>query len=110
MTMIYFFLFLLLAPLGGVTGRPVFKLYWNLRLSAGFKIWNEHINESSTDIIAPGEQQKNEKNKFFLSAEKLRWESGSGKLGSSEFHNRRLRCENFWHIFGFVKLFFHFNF
>lgn len=50
----YFFLFLLLAARGGVTGRPPDKLlYWNLRLSAGFKIWNEHISVSSTDIIAP---------------------------------------------------------
>uniref|UniRef100_A0A182UTS2 Uncharacterized protein n=1 Tax=Anopheles merus TaxID=30066 RepID=A0A182UTS2_ANOME len=40
--------------LGGVTGRPELRPpYWNLRLSAGFRIWNEHINVSSTDIIAP---------------------------------------------------------
>lgn len=50
----YFFLFLLLAPRGGVIGLPVqLAPYTYLRLSAGFKIWNEHINESSTDIMAP---------------------------------------------------------
>lgn len=50
----YFFLFLLLAPRGGVIGLPfVLGPYTYLRLSAGFKIWNEHINESSTDIMAP---------------------------------------------------------
>lgn len=50
----YFFLFLLTALRGGVIGRvPCMLPYWNLRFSAGFKIWNEHISESSTDIIAP---------------------------------------------------------
>lgn len=35
-------------------GLPVFRApYWNLRFSAGFNIWKEHIKESSTDIMAP---------------------------------------------------------
>ena len=52
---IHFFLaFCWVAPLGGVTGRPAFRPpYGNFFLSAGFKIWKEHIKVSSTDIIAP---------------------------------------------------------
>lgn len=51
--LVHFFLFLFVAPLGGVTGLPAFMLYWNFLLSAGFNIWKLHINVSSTDIIAP---------------------------------------------------------
>lgn len=72
---IYFFLFLLLAPRGGVTGRPAFRPpYWNLRLSAGFNIWNEHINVSSTDIIAPVFW----KEKWYGKFKKKKCEKGSG--------------------------------
>lgn len=47
---------LLLGPaLGGVTGRPLFSPpYWYFAfLSAGFRIWKEHIKVSSTLIIPP---------------------------------------------------------
>jgi len=39
---------------GGVTGRFVpTPPYGNFFLSAGFRIWNEHISVSSTVIIDP---------------------------------------------------------
>lgn len=50
---------ILLSPLffclrGGVTGRPVFAPYGYFAFfSAGFRIWKEHSNVSSTLIIAP---------------------------------------------------------
>lgn len=41
-------------PLGGVMGRPVFNPpYGNFFLSAGLRIWKEHMSVSSTDIMAP---------------------------------------------------------
>lgn len=50
---VYFLLFFAV-PRGGVTGLPVFiPPYGNFFLSAGFKIWNEHMRVSSTLIIAP---------------------------------------------------------
>ena len=53
----FFFAFCCVAPRGGVTGLPAFSPpYGNFFLSAGFRIWKEHISVSSTDIIAPADR------------------------------------------------------
>lgn len=51
---LYIFPFFWAELLGGVTGLPACKPpYGNFFLSAGFRIWNEHISVSSTLIMAP---------------------------------------------------------